>query len=172
MEFAIHLIRPGKNAVISLVNIQSEDGTAESSGIRKLVEMGENDVECLVTTPRKARHGTVITVGFGAESPVNCRDKVVQKHVIERCSVCATARIVAASAERSLHIATLHDHNHRHSLAFCDEIIHDILHQSLPTPARFVLTHAVLKIENGVAFSVIFIRSRRVNQGPAPCVCR
>ena len=50
----------------------------------------------------------------------------------------------------------------QHRIAFCYQVVHDVLHHSLLAPARLVFAHAMLQIEHRIALGGVgFIFGRR-----------
>ena len=58
--------------------------------------------------------------------------------------------------------------NHRHSLAASYQVVHDVLHVALTAPARLVLAHAVLQVQDGVLLLALLVLGRRVNHRMTP----
>ena len=118
----------------------------------------------------------MLAVGISAECLVNHRNQILDNHIIERSSIVAALFIYILAwtgNERLLYIATLHDNNHRLSLAFCYQVVHDVLHHSLLAPARFVFAHAMLQIEHRIALGGVgFIFGRGINHGAAELLLR
>ena len=144
--------------------IHAEDSTAERAQIGKAVKVGQYGVEALKAAPRETGHGAVFAVGLGAECLVHHRNQVGQEYLIERRAIGVAHGIGIFSAlgrEGSLHVATLHDHNHRYTLATGNQVVKDVVHPSLMAPARLVLTHTVLKVEHWVAFALVGLVFRR-----------
>ena len=86
----------------------------------------------------------MVAVGQRAESFVYGRDKVANEYLVEAGSVGTSTSFVRTTTERSFHISTLHHHNHGQCFTLCNEVVHDVLHVALLTPARFVFAHTML----------------------------
>ena len=118
----------------------------------------------------------MVSISIGAELLIYHRNQILDNHIVERCAIelALLIHILARTwHERLLHITALHYHNHRLSLAFGNEIIHDVLHIALMAPARLVLSHSVLQIEHWIALVLIgFIFCRRINHGSAELALR
>ena len=163
MYLLVEFIGTGKYTVVALRHIESEDGSTESAHVGELVHIGEHYIESLMPAPRETRHSTMLTIGLGAEMGVNVGDEVAKQHGIEGGTV-----ILETPTERSCHIAALHHHDHRHSAALGNGIVHDMLHTALMAPARLVLTHAMLQIEHGIALAAFLIASWCIHHGVTP----
>ena len=164
MYAAVEFVAAREGAVVGLVDVEPEDGAAEAAHPCEFVHVVHDEVERLVSAPREAGHGAVLTIGEGAEMAVDVGDEVADHYLVERAAVLAAV----ASAEGCLDVAALHHDNHRHSLAAGYQVVHDVLHVALTAPARLVLTHAVLQVKDGILFLAPLVLGRRVNHRMTP----
>ena len=51
MHLLVELIGTGKDSVVGRLHIESEDGSAEGAHVGELVQIGQDDVESLVSAP-------------------------------------------------------------------------------------------------------------------------
>ena len=72
-----------EHTVKACLNINAEERATECAEVCELVEMRENDIECLESSPRQSCHGTVLATGLAAECLLYHGDKVFQNDGIE-----------------------------------------------------------------------------------------
>ena len=148
VDLLVELIGIGEHTMISRLQVKAKDSTAEGTQPGELIHVVEHDVEGLVSTPGEAGHSAVVAVGLRAEVCIDIRNEVVQEDGIERSTIVAHA---LTTTHRGLDVTALHHHDHRHSLALGNGIVHDVLHLTLQGPAGLAFAHTMLQVEHGIA---------------------
>lgn len=152
VHLVVKLVRVSEYAIVYLFDILTgshEQGTAESTDVGEEVEVLQRDLQRLVSSPRKTRHGTVVTIVLRAERLLHIRHQILEHHILERGAKLITLLSTLCTVDIAA-IAIVHHHYHRLATTAGNGIVHDVGHEALLMPSTLILAHTMLQIENGV----------------------
>ena len=157
----IELRLRGKEACQLIVNLRGIAVHACCCRLQAVVVEGfgieAGDAKRMAATHRESRHGTCRPFADGLVVAV---DEVHDVHealfhrclcttVVEGVAIwCVHALMPPARRSVARRIAVRHHHNHRHSLACSDEVVHDLRSAAKVAPSRLVATVAMQQIHH------------------------
>ncbi len=174
--------------------LRGDTAAAEDPDVGEKIQMFQGDSPGLHAAHGQAGHGPVRLIGQGAIVCINVRNQLINENLLERAEIeppgAARSRGTVhcggfpgrsrsggrgrgrsgatGSATASDGPAIVHHDNERLGLPLGDQVVQDQVGVTLVAPAGFVLPHAVLQIENRIAFGrVLVIIRRSINEAPA-----
>ena len=132
-------------------------------------------------THRESRHGTGAALRDGLVVGVHIVDDIheallhrgFRAPLVEGVSVGGVHALVPPSGRCVARgVAVGHHHNHRHTLALGDEVVHNLRRASEVAPRRLVATVSVQQIHHGEALLAVILRWQIDRHAPLLAECR
>ncbi len=133
--------------------IHGESSAAEETDASKFVEVSHGDCLGFHSAHGETCHSAMGLISESTEVGINVRNQFVDENRLKwfdlEISETAHLNIVCH--------AIGHHNNERFDFAFGDQVVHDQIGMTLVTPGCFILTPAMLQVENRIAFLFILV---------------